>query len=237
MATINAVLFDWGGTITPWHVVDLLEIWSAAASILAPEQADELAAALVAAESELWLQTSSSMASFTTDQLMRHAVAAVGLEVDEATYAAATEVYRLGWLPHTAAGPGALEMMRALRERGLRTGLLSNTNWPRAWHDDFLADDGLLELLDATVYTSELSHMKPHPSAFQTLLDAVGTTGEQAVFVGDRLHDDVSGAKALGMRTVWIRNEFVPAYDVQSDAVIDDLSELVDVVDGFLRQN
>jgi putative hydrolase of the HAD superfamily len=233
---INAVLFDWGGTITPWHAVDLQEIWATAAVILAPDRVDELAATLLAAENELWQQTRASMASFTTDQLMRQAVATLELEIDDASYVAATEAYRIGWLPHTAAGPGAVEMMQALRVRGLRTGVLSNTNWPRAWHDDVLAEDGLLDLLDATVYTSELTHMKPHPSAFQALLDAVGTTGEQAVFVGDRLHDDVSGAKALGMRTVWIRNGFVPSYDVEPDAVIDDLSELVGVVDAFLAQ-
>jgi FMN phosphatase YigB (HAD superfamily) len=114
--------------------------------------------------------------------------------------------------------------------------LLSNTNWPRAWHDGVLAEDGLLDLLDATVYTSELPHMKPHPSAFQMLLDAVGVTADRAVFVGDRLHDDISGAQALGMRAVWLRNDSVPSYDVEPDAVISELSELVAVVDGFVAE-
>jgi len=53
------------------------------------------------------------------------------------------------------------------------------------------------------------------------------------VFVGDRLHDDVFGAQSAGLRGVWIRNALVPAYDVEPDATIDALSELVDVVDRW----
>ena len=78
--------------------------------------------------------------------------------------------------------------------------------------------------------------MKPHPEAFRALLDAVGVEPAQAVFVGDRLHDDVAGATALGMRTVWVRNDAVPRADVEPDAVIDELAELVAVVDGWSQR-
>ena len=41
---VRAVLFDWGGTITPWHTVDLLEQWTTFAAAVHDEP--ELAAAL-----------------------------------------------------------------------------------------------------------------------------------------------------------------------------------------------
>jgi putative hydrolase of the HAD superfamily len=110
---------------------------------------------------------------------------------------------------------------------------LSNTHWPSRWHEDWLERDGLLGLLDARVYTSELEHVKPHPVPFRVLLQRVGVEPERAVFVGDRLHDDVNGAAAVGMRTVWVRNDAVPRVDAQPDAVIDELSELVDVIDAW----
>ena len=39
------------------------------------------------------------------------------------------------------------------------------------------------------------------------------------------------------MRTVWIRNAFVPSFDVTADATIDELSELIDVIDRWRQVN
>jgi HAD superfamily hydrolase (TIGR01509 family) len=225
---IDAVLFDWAGTITPYHEVDFLGCWTAAARVMAPDRAEELAAALLAAEHEAWPGQRETLVSTTTRELVRSVCT-----VDDATYALAAGAYRERWAPHCVSRPDAAAVLRALKARRLRTGLLSNTHWPRDWHEEALAADGLDELLDARLYSSELSPMKPHPSTFQALLDAVGSTARRAVFVGDRPHDDISGAQAMGMRTVWIRNAFVPSYDVTADATIDELSDLVGVIDGW----
>jgi putative hydrolase of the HAD superfamily len=233
---IDAVLFDWAGTLTPYHQVDLLGCWAAAAEVIAPERVDEVAAALFAAEADSWPLQQLSMRSSTTAQLIRTAIAAIGIEADEAAQLAAIAAYRQAWSAHLDARPDAAAVLTALRDRGMRTGLLSNTHWPRDWHEEALAADGLVDLLDVRLYSSELTHMKPHAVAFQALLDAVGATAERAVFVGDRPHDDISGAKALGLRTVWIRNDHVPGYDVEPDAVIDELAELVEVVDTWNAQ-
>ena len=146
----------------------------------------------------------------------------------------ARDAYRGGWAPTCASRPGrGRRCSAALKERGLRTGLLSNTHWPRDWHEDALAADGLLELLDARVYTSEIPHLKPHPEAFAAVMDAVGTTAERACSSATGSYDDISGAKALGMRAVWIRNDKVPAYVVEPDAAIEELDELLDVIDAW----
>lgn len=230
---IDAVLFDWGGTLTPYHDVDVLGCWAAAARVIAPDRLDEVAAALLAAEEDAWVRTTDTLVSTTTEQLLRSASKAAGVEVDAGVFERATQAYRTEWSPHFAARPESAGVLSALRGRGLRTGMLSNTHWPRQWHEDALAEDGLLELLDARFYTSELTYVKPHPTTFAALLDAIDTTADRAVFVGDRPYDDISGAQALGMRTVWIRNDFVPRYDVEPDATIDELDELVGIVDGW----
>jgi putative hydrolase of the HAD superfamily len=234
-APVDAVLFDWGGTLTTFHSVDLLDAWRAAAQVLAPDRADDVAAALLAAEREVWARTATTMRSATTAEVLRAAGAAVGLPVEEALHERAVATYLDGWAPTSVARPGAAEVLRALRSRDLRTGLLSNTHWPRVRHEEWLDRDGLLELLDARVYTSDLEHVKPHSAAFAALLDAVGVAPQHAVFVGDRPHDDIWGAQAVGMRTVWLRNDAVPSYDVEPDAVIDDLGELVDVIDRWIQ--
>jgi putative hydrolase of the HAD superfamily len=231
---ISAVLFDWGGTLTTFHNVDMIDAWRVAAEVLAPDRVDEVAEALLSAEREVWARTATTMRSARTADVLRAASEAVGLPVEEALHLRAVERYLDHWAPVSHARDGARKVLHELRDRGLRTGLLSNTHWPRAQHEAWLERDGLLGLLDQRVYTSDLDHVKPHAEAFGALLDAVGAEPTAAVFVGDRLHDDIAGAKDLGMRAVWMRNDVVPSYDVEPDATIDQLDELVGVVDGWL---
>jgi len=109
--------------------------------------------------------------------------------------------------------------------------MLSNTHWPRAFHERFLERDGLIDLIDARLYTSELPFQKPHTSAFLAAAEALGVEPGRAVFVGDRPWDDISGARAAGMRTVLRPNPMAPDIDgIEPDARIERLAELVDLV-------
>lgn len=231
---IRAALFDWGGTLTAFHSIDLIDAWRVAADVLAPERADEVAEALLAAESEVWQRTQTSMRSGRIDEVLRAASDAVGLPVDETVHQLATAAYFDHWTPTTGARPDARLTLTALKERGLVTGLLSNTHWPRDQHEKWLRRDGIADLLDARVYTSDLEHVKPHAEAFGALLAELQVAPADAVFVGDRLWDDIEGARRLGMRTIWMRNAEVPSYDVDPDAVVDVLGDVVGVVDGWL---
>jgi putative hydrolase of the HAD superfamily len=231
---VDAVLFDWGGTITPYHQVDLLDLWLVAARVLAPDRAGELAEALAAAERRWWDEAVRTGRSGTTAEVVAAAAAATGLDIDAALHDEALVAHLDAWTPHTVTDPEAGPLLRELRARGIRTGLLSNTHWPREWHERWLARDGVLELFDARVYTSELTSLKPHPAAFRAALLATGVGDPgRVVFVGDRPLDDISGAKRLGMRAVLLRNDYVPGYDVVPDATIGRLSELLALVDGW----
>ena len=231
---IEAVLFDWGGTLTSFHSVDLIEAWRVAAEVLAPDRVDEVAEALLAAEAEVWQRTTTTMRSARIDEVLASASQAVHLPVEETVHRLATAAYFDHWTPTTGARQDAWHTLSALKQRGLATGLLSNTHWPREQHEQWLRRDGIDDLLDARVYTSDLEHVKPHPEAFRALLSQLRVQPEAAVFVGDRLWDDVNGAHQLGMRTIWIRNHEVPFYDVEPDAVVDELGEVVGVVEGWL---
>ena len=84
--------------------------------------------------------------------------------------------YFLAWEEHTIADPDAVEVLRELRRRGIRIGVLSNTMWPRARHERIFSRDGLLDLIDGAVYSSEIPWTKPHPEAFRAAMAAVGVT-------------------------------------------------------------
>lgn len=225
---IEAVLFDWGGTLSVYTPVDLLEMWRQAALVLAPDDPEPVAQRLLDAENHWWqVHVAAGDRSGTTEELIRSVAAETGLDV----VAAAQSAYLSAWGETVGHDPSAVPTLRALKDRGLRTGLLSNTHWPRETHEQWLAKDGLLDLLDVRLYTSDMTHMKPHREAFQALLAAVGVTEPgRAVFVGDRPRDDVAGAKAIGMRAVLLTGRPVPSADVEPDAVLPDLSGLPELL-------
>ncbi len=116
--------------------------------------------------------------------------------------------------------------------------MLSNTHWPRTFHERFLERDGLAQLIDARLYTSEMEYQKPHRSAFVAALDALGVDDPgRAVFVGDRPWDDISGAQAAGMRTVLRPNPaIVDTTPVEPDAVIERLPDLLPLIQSWRTQ-
>lgn len=234
--TVEAVVFDWGGTLTPHHTVDLLDLWRAAARVLAPDRVDEMAGALAAAEQRWWEHVGATGRSGTTSELLAAAARDTGLDVDAAVHDAALEAHLDAWTPHTITDPEAAPLLSALRARGLRIGLLSNTHWPRRWHEHWLERDGVLDLIDARVYTSDLEHTKPHPEAFRAVLAELGAAPDRSVFVGDRPVDDISGAKGVGMRAVLVENSDVPGHPVVPDARIDRLSQVLPLVDRWRRE-
>ncbi|HEY4028187.1 MAG TPA: HAD family hydrolase [Candidatus Dormibacteraeota bacterium] len=232
---LRAVVFDWGGTLTPFHSIDLADLWSVAARILAPDHAEELTAALLAAERESWdrVEREGGIVSATLHDLLAVAAERTAVTLDDAVVERALEAHLEAWTPHTLTDPEAAPVLRALRARGIRVGLLSNTHWPRHWHERILARDEVLDLIDVRVYTSELRHTKPHAEAFRAVLGPLGVEPEEAVMVGDRPYDDITGAKALGMRAVLLPNPFVPGAPVTPDATIASLTELLTLVDAW----
>jgi len=231
---IEAVLFDWGGTLSVHADVDLADMWRLAAHHLDPVREDELCRRLVQVEARTWSWIAEDQRAVTLGQILRMASDELGLDVTEAVLEEAATSHLDSWTPHIVHDPDAASMLTALKGRGLRTALLSNTHWPRTFHEHFLDRDGLADLLDARLYTSELTHTKPHAVAFQAALDAVGVEDpRRAVFVGDRLYDDIFGARSMGMRAVHRPNPKVPTFDIEPDAAIDRLSELPALVDQW----
>jgi putative hydrolase of the HAD superfamily len=218
---VRTVIFDWGGTLTPWHTIDHAALWhGVCVRHYARAEAAELARALHEAERAVWLDIERSQQSAT----LTHVFERAGVSVPEALLAS----YFRAWEPHTFTDPDAPALFRELRRRDIRIGVLSNTLWPRTVHDGFFHRDQVLGLIDGTVYSSELPWTKPHPDAFRAAMAAVGEDDPAAcVFVGDRPFDDVHGAKAIGMRAVLIQGSTVPPFAAAApDATIERLADL-----------
>jgi putative hydrolase of the HAD superfamily len=62
--------------------------------------------------------------------------------------------------------------------------------------------NGVGELTEAVLFSSQLGRRKPAPEIYRAALDALGVDPERALFVGDRVREDYDGPRAVGMRAV-----------------------------------
>ncbi|WP_153397601.1 HAD family hydrolase [Ornithinicoccus halotolerans] len=231
---VRAVIFDWGGTLTPWRAVDLREQWRAFAAELHaddPAVAEELARQILAAESRAWQRSREQHRSARLEDVLAEA----GVDLAHAGLPAARAAYERFWEPHTRTDPVVRPLWERLHADGVRIGVLSNTLWSREYHRALFDRDGLLGLLDGDVYSSEIAWAKPHAAAFRAAAAAVGVPPDSCVYVGDRLYEDVHGPQQAGMRAVWVPHSDLPAeqrveVDVEPDAVVESLAELTGVL-------
>lgn len=230
---LEAVIFDWGGTLTAWHDIDFHAESLALAEAVrrAPgthPDRDEHAARLHRAGATVWGWSRDHQRSATLEDLFAEA----GLDHDPELLTAYYEF----WEPHTLTDPQVAPMWTELRARGIKVGVLSNTIWPRAWHEGWFRRDGVLDLIDGDVYTSEVPWTKPAPEAFAAAMAAVGVTDPaRCAYVGDRLFDDIWGAHNAGMRAIHVPHSVIPPEQVghsegEPDAVAHELSEIPSIV-------
>lgn len=91
-----------------------------------------------------------------------------------------------------------MPVLRGLRARGTRIGVLTNGN--RAQQIDKLELTGLAPLIDVVCVSEEIGAAKPERRAFDVLAERLATPPGQMVFIGDHPKHDVAGARAAGMR-------------------------------------
>jgi putative hydrolase of the HAD superfamily len=248
VAPLEAVIFDWGGTLTPWHDVDLPRQWRVfarevhglpvedpAMPVEELAEADSLALRIHQAEEKAWARGRQTHESASIEAILAEA----GIDAEHDRHLLALAAYRRFWEPHTHTDPQVRPLWEGLHDRGLKVGVLSNTIWTREYHREVFQRDGVLDLLDGDVYSSEIHVVKPHPEAFLAACAAVGVTPEAAVYVGDRLFEDVHGPQQVGMRAIWIPHSDIPvnqqvAVDVAPDALAHELLDILDIVDGWL---
>ncbi|HET8567986.1 MAG TPA: HAD family hydrolase [Candidatus Limnocylindria bacterium] len=240
---IRAVVFDLGGTLVEFPEWDERagEKWSASydaleALSLAPPRRDAYVRSMREAELDHWRRVETEQWSGPPTGIVAEGFRRLGVHPEERQLLVALDGYVSAIAGWSRLFPDTVETLVILRERGYRLGLLSNTWWAAEWHNADLAAHGIGSLLDELVYTSDLPHSKPHPDVFLEVLGRLGVGPDEALMVGDRMIDDVSGAKALGMRAVWKRNAATPVRDdIEPDAVIDALAEVPPLVEAWRR--
>ena len=98
-------------------------------------------------------------------------------------------------------------------------GLLSNGN-------SYPERTGLPGIFQFVVFSQDYGVEKPDPRIFSIALDRAGCSNRQLIHVGDSLSNDVAGARASGIRSVWLNRAGAKELDAHADFEIHSLREL-----------
>ncbi len=246
---VQAVVLDLGHTIIDFGPAEeaLRTTYAAVLDLLTVEAHADLPGAeemIDGVARRIWSEVTASYERESLDEidilaLFDAALRDLGLTLDPVL------VRRIAVMEHRALAEGEvmppenLQALRALKRAGLRLGLVSNIHLLPDMVREDLEKLHLLDLFDVTVLSSEEGVRKPHPRIYGAVLSRLGLPGEAAVFVGDRLKEDVRGPKEAGMRavlTTQFREEDPATVAVKPDAVIAALGDLPALLDAWARE-
>jgi len=130
---------------------------------------------------------------------------------------------------HLTVIPGAADLLRGLKKKGLGLGLATNRDRP--W--EALASVGLAPYFDSAAGALEVARVKPAPDMLWLVMERLEAIPEQTVFVGDAPSDMAAAARA-GVRGVGLlagggdRGELLAAGAWQILPALPDLAGLGD---------
>ena len=244
---IRAVIFDLGHTIwdfAPREDAYKLNILRMHERLLAWDGGDvpapKLLASTLSKTIARWMSVwdSDVLEQATSEVLVSEALTDAGLSPPPDVVSDITAVLFGREVDMPVVVPDTIATLDAFHSAGIAMGCVSNTILLEAGINDALMRLGLLRYFRSVVASSAMGYKKPHASLFQRALDELDIQPEEALFVGDRLVDDVSGAQAVGMRAVLthqFRQESLDGANVEPNAVISRLSELPDAIAAIER--
>ncbi len=191
---MTAVVFDFYGTLTP---VSPSEAWASNAARLAAVFGVTPAALVHELDETFPERISGSLGDVR--QTMQAIADRLGLRLSDEQLSEASRIRRTVQEAMFALRPEALGVIGALRERGMRIGLVSDctSELPDAWQRLPLA-----ALVDAPVFSCVERTRKPDPRLFHAVAQRLPADPAACVYIGDGGGRELTGASGIGMRAV-----------------------------------
>jgi HAD superfamily hydrolase (TIGR01509 family) len=231
MPETRGVLFDYGRTLVTFEypTEELLEVMrgfrpriESALGVPAPEAEAILEGVLLPLEEIIGSMSEDEVEYM---DVYRESWSRAGLALPDGLLHDILDAEQLCWDHAVKLDPDALQVLSWLGAHGIKRGVCSNAPFPPAMMRRQVDTNGIGEMVDAVVFSSEVRRRKPAPEVYRAALDAIGVDARHALFVGDRVREDYEGPIAAGMRAVIFTAH---AEDRPPDGIptIDSLSEI-----------
>ena len=233
MGQIEAILFDYGGTLTRLTISPEDLVTKCLRNIQTFLQSRGIAvsmARLKEADKEAWRlsQVRGSLIEANATEFMTELLREAGVDLadGDAVINGVAEVDYMTAVPYIELLPETLSTLQVLSEHKLRMGVVSNNVFPQMLRTS-IERLGLGSFFCTVVASGDVGVRKPASEVFRKALGELGCRVEETLFVGDRLEEDVAGAQNVGMVTVWVnssteakRGSIVPDYEVRDLSAI-----------------
>jgi 2-haloacid dehalogenase len=153
-----------------------------------------------------WQLTEAAL-QYTLKVIAARAIALRAGSAFDATYLAQAAGQLMNQYRHLSAFPENKEVLQALKDQGIPTGILSNGD--PAMLDIAVKSAGLHDLLDYVISVDSIRKYKTHPDAYALATQATGLQPKQILFVSSNGWDALA-ATWFGMQTLWVNRAGLP---------------------------
>ncbi|MCD6402830.1 MAG: HAD family hydrolase [Candidatus Aenigmarchaeota archaeon] len=122
--------------------------------------------------------------------------------------------------------PSTVNLLKKLKKRYK---IVLATNFVESWVKKVLKNLGIAKFFDLLVVSSKIKVRKPNPLFFHHIIKKLKLKPEECLFISDELNEDLSGAKVIGMKTVWLKKK-KEIMTFKPDFVIDELRQILRIL-------
>jgi putative hydrolase of the HAD superfamily len=113
-----------------------------------------------------------------------------GLDLPDALLLEILDAEQQCWDRAVRVDPDAVRVLTWLGEQGIKRAVCSNAPFPPEMMHRQVTSNGIAQLVDSVLFSSQFGRRKPAPEIYRAALEAVGVEAERALFVGDRVRED-----------------------------------------------
>jgi len=155
---------------------------------------------------------------------------------DDPRIKAALNVFFQDFIDTLELREGAKKLLRQAQQQG-KTALISNFTYAPVIYKS-LRKVGINEFFNAVVVSEEVGWRKPSSHIFKHTLNCLKIQASEAIYIGDSPIEDIKGAKAAGLKTVFVPSQFNSLKDLQEskqepDCIAKDLKTISQNLNKF----
>jgi putative hydrolase of the HAD superfamily len=137
--------------------------------------------------------------------------------VDDSRLKAALNVFFQDYVDSLELRPCVVKLLKKAAQSG-KVGLISNFTYGPVVHAS-LRKLRIGGFFNVVVVSGDVGWRKPHRRIFEEALARLQVQASEVVYIGDSPAEDIKGANALGMRTVFVASQFCSPADYRASGI------------------
>ena len=225
------ITFDFGDTLVSSDPPYLARIWMALKDLGIERTRQEVERAYHLADwkvSEKLLKEGNFVPEYYQREIGITLLKQLEIEGDYRQLLSELAEWLVGFRPERVLMPGALELVKTLKEKGYTLGIISNNDGRTR---EKCRAVGIEEFFDFILDSTLEGMVKPDPRFFQKALRLGKAQPDQSLHIGDLWGSDILGARATGIPAVWLRNSYLSPEEMEKVVWVNNLEKVLELVE------